>query len=364
MRECNAHPKAAERKQTVLHVISHMEKGGAEKQLQILAKNSFHINLLAVIEANIVESDLQVIPLKSTGMLDLYREIKSLIREHSVDIVMLWLPERVTYPALLAAKTCGCRTISADRRNPRGLGAGFIRDRLKYICHFFSDMIISNYPLPKKAFSIRKILRFPSKLRVILNAVDIDVREPLLLYRPNKILFVGRLVPQKNAHLLIGALKKIPPEIIGELHIVGDGPEKIKLEKIARDESLSERAIFHGQVTSWWSKFDPKGCLVVLPSSSEGMSNVAFEAIASGFPTIVSNSAEFKSLAKEINFLPTFLNDISETSIAAELARFTKQEATSINQKVKRSQSCLKQLTIARMVSSYDGIFKTVGSAQ
>jgi hypothetical protein len=94
------------------------------------------------------------------------------------------------------------------------------------------------------------------------------------------------------------------------------------------------------------------------------MSNVAFEAIASGFPTIVSNSAEFKSLAKEINFLPTFLNDISETSIAAELAKFTKQEATFINQKVKRSQLCLKQLTIARMGSSYDGIFKTVGSTQ
>jgi glycosyltransferase involved in cell wall biosynthesis len=225
-------------------------------------------------------------------------------------------------------------------------------------------MIISNYPLPKKTFSIRKLLRFPSKLRVLLNAVDIELTEPLSLYRPNKILFVGRLVPQKNAHLLINALKNIPPDIIEGLHIVGEGPEKIKLEKLARDENLSERVVFHGQVTSWWSKFDAEQCLVVLPSSSEGMSNVAFEAIASGFPTIVSNSAEFKSLAKEIDFLPTFLNDISGTSIAAELANFTNQEATFINQKVKRSQLCLNQLTIARMVSSYDGIFKTVGSAQ
>jgi glycosyltransferase involved in cell wall biosynthesis len=103
--------------------------------------------------------------------------------------------------------------------------------------------------------------------------------------------FVGRLAPQKRVDVLLQALGKAK-EATGDLlaaTIVGDGPERGRLEKLASDLQL----LGHG-VTFAGNCEDPRvyyrdADLLALTSDFEGTPNVLLEAMASGLPVVATS---------------------------------------------------------------------------
>ncbi len=98
------------------------------------------------------------------------------------------------------------------------------------------------------------------------------------------VLFVGRLHPQKNLPLLLEAMASLEDRPI--LRVVGDGPQRVFLEKLARD--LGIEVEFVGEVDDvapWLAGAD---CFV-LPSRVEGLSNALLEAMAQGLAVIASD---------------------------------------------------------------------------
>ncbi|MFX1487141.1 MAG: glycosyltransferase family 4 protein [Promethearchaeota archaeon] len=99
--------------------------------------------------------------------------------------------------------------------------------------------------------------------------------------------YVGRLVPAKGLSYLILALKHIErehPDIV--LLIIGDGPEKANLERMAKD--LKIKTVFAG----WQSDTAPYYAIMgifVLPSLFEGLPLVILEAMAMGKPVVATN---------------------------------------------------------------------------
>lgn len=77
----------------------------------------------------------------------------------------------------------------------------------------------------------------PEKLRVHYIGIDLDGFAPSTEVRQNGlILFVGRLVEKKGCAYLIRAMRRVIEKCpTAELAIIGDGPEKKKLEALARD---------------------------------------------------------------------------------------------------------------------------------
>jgi glycosyltransferase involved in cell wall biosynthesis len=74
------------------------------------------------------------------------------------------------------------------------------------------------------------------------------------------------------------------------LDIVGDGFDRAACEKLASDLGIAERVVFHGRkpradVEQFYGAAD----IFVFPSYREPGGNVAFEAMASGLPLIVSD---------------------------------------------------------------------------
>jgi glycosyltransferase involved in cell wall biosynthesis len=95
---------------------------------------------------------------------------------------------------------------------------------------------------------------------------------------------VGRLDPQKGQETLLKALAKAP----GRLVIVGVGPDREKLERLAADLGLGKRCMFAGEVPDarpWLSAID----LLVHPAVFEGTPNVVMEAMAAGRPVLATN---------------------------------------------------------------------------
>jgi len=127
------------------------------------------------------------------------------------------------------------------------------------------------------------------KIAVIYNAVEIpDGVEPLSipLKTPVKAVTVGRLVPWKQVDGLIEALNEISE--LG-LVVVGDGPERPRLERIAQELGVSGRVYFAGQRSKKETLSLMAACdLFVLNSTYEGLPHTVLEAMALGLPVIAT----------------------------------------------------------------------------
>jgi glycosyltransferase involved in cell wall biosynthesis len=128
---------------------------------------------------------------------------------------------------------------------------------------------------------------------VIPNGIDYDSIQKIKPSSDNSdILFVGRLIKEKNVETLLRALpsvKKKFPDF--NCVVVGDGPEKNKLEKLVENLGLSENVSFTGFMENYTDIIaHMKSTKVfVLPSIREGFGMVVIESNACGVPVVVVN---------------------------------------------------------------------------
>lgn len=104
------------------------------------------------------------------------------------------------------------------------------------------------------------------------------------------ILAVGRLSREKGHSDLIralDALRQIHRDVRARLVVVGDGPERPRIEAAAARLGLADRVMFAGQVSNvrpYYAMSD----LLALPSHSEGSPNVLLEAMAAKLPVVAT----------------------------------------------------------------------------
>ncbi len=105
----------------------------------------------------------------------------------------------------------------------------------------------------------------------------------------NKIVFVGNLTERKGLEYLMPALRRLEHD--AEVLIVGDGPERKKLEGMSRGLNVS----FAGRVLPHEVKgYMRDGKVFVLPSvggRGEGLPNVILEAMSLGLPVVATRIA-------------------------------------------------------------------------
>jgi glycosyltransferase involved in cell wall biosynthesis len=107
---------------------------------------------------------------------------------------------------------------------------------------------------------------------------------------PLRVIFVGRLVPYKCADLLIEGSAPFQRQGLVELTIVGDGPERARLEALALQLGVERTTRFDG----WTPHEDIAGKLresdlLALPSVREFGGGVVLEAMAMGVAPLVAN---------------------------------------------------------------------------
>jgi len=103
-----------------------------------------------------------------------------------------------------------------------------------------------------------------------------------------RLIFAGRLVAQKNVELALRTLAALPDDF--DLTIVGDGPDRARLEAMSRRLGLSDRVVFTGLVPDIRPHLEASD-LFLLPSRFEGYPAVMIEALAAGLPVIATPSS-------------------------------------------------------------------------
>lgn len=134
----------------------------------------------------------------------------------------------------------------------------------------------------------------PDRVRTLRNGVDVAIFRPAdreaarreFGFRRPTLLAVGNLVAKKRHHLIVEALAELEGV---DLAIVGEGPERPRIEALARALGVADRVRLLGrkrqaELPALYSAAD----LLVHPSSREGWPNVLLESIACGTPVVVA----------------------------------------------------------------------------
>lgn len=105
------------------------------------------------------------------------------------------------------------------------------------------------------------------------------------------LLSAGRLVHQKRGDVLMRATAALQRERPVNLVLLGEGPLRSDLERLATELGIRGRTSFLGYQSNPW-RFMSKASVFVLASDFEGFGNVLVEAMACGVP-VVSTRAPF-----------------------------------------------------------------------
>lgn len=185
--------------------------------------------------------------------------------------------------------------------------------------NFFSkrgEMFIIKLPHDKiiavsqmTARQIRGLGVSSKKIEVISNGVNLEkfnpevrsVKRRLGIKEDHIVAFFGRLWKVKGVEYLVKAIPSVVDEIPNvKFLMVGEGPQKESLMKLAEDLGISEHVMFHAPIDySEMPAYIKASDCVVLPSLMEGLPVTALEAMACGVPVVATKVGGTPEVVKD-----------------------------------------------------------------
>lgn len=233
------------------------------------------------------------------------RHLAQIIREQQIDVVY----DRTFHMTLLTS--AACRKVRVPRISvivsPPSADFQKSRERFRLFKKWLlaaayrqagSRTIAVSEEVAEDAAAFYGIVR--SQIQVLPNPVDIDaVRSAALSQsielkstsQPGvRVAVVGRLSSEKGQELALQALKLANLNRAQPIYldIVGDGPDRTKLVKLASELGVTEQVTFHGFLANPYPIIR-NSSLLCIPSEHEGLPNVALEAMVLGTAVVATN---------------------------------------------------------------------------
>jgi glycosyltransferase involved in cell wall biosynthesis len=215
-----------------------------------------------------------------------YWALRQLIRRLQPEVVVSFLTH-VNVASILASLGLGCRVIVCERIYPPMLQVGMLWTFLRRITYPWAFRVVM---LSREGLAWLEARVPDAKGVVIPNPVPfpLPMAEPVLaaqqVIAPERqlLLAVGRLDAQKGFDLLLESFAALAARHPAwSLVILGEGPERGRLEHTVRMLELTRRVTLPGQagnMSDWYNR----AALYVMSSRFEGFPNTLAEAMAHG----------------------------------------------------------------------------------
>jgi glycosyltransferase involved in cell wall biosynthesis len=295
---------------SILFVIGHLGDGGAEMHVVRLANQLCSRWNVSIVSLSSEGPYRPLLDRRIRCVEALKKRRKSALAEAAASLPILWTTLRVSRPDLICSvlalpsiaawvvRKCGFNKvpwITLIQNNVRADLDALPENRRLIMRLLLSNAYSSCCGLIASSFGVRQSLDALSvalqrKCEVIYN-IGFDDR--FVLNDRNRVpsdgrslVACGRLAAQKNYPLLLKAFalarQKLPDLT---LTVLGDGPERGKLERLVKSLDLHRSVRFAGFVPDPQAQMARADALV-LSSDYEGFGNVIVEAMALGTPVI------------------------------------------------------------------------------
>jgi glycosyltransferase involved in cell wall biosynthesis len=239
------------------------------------------------------------------------RELVEIFKEEEINIVHIILPMSASIMSIKAARRLGIKIVAHSHSQPENLFMNMpkiiqpVLSNLwnKYLAWTYNKAEYLIYPTEMARNLLEKLGKEGQKSQVISNGIDIDEFKPKPISSdfcrkfniPEdriKLLFVGRLFPEKSIDTLIKSMPLIVNKFPNtHLMIVGGGYLRPKLEKLAADLKVEKFVTFLGLVSEEDNVLAFKACdIFILPSLAELEGMVVLEAMACGKPIVIGDA--------------------------------------------------------------------------
>ncbi|WP_099824048.1 glycosyltransferase [Oceaniglobus indicus] len=291
----------------LLLLINSLEGGGAEKVMAALAdhlaqtRSDLDIRLALLDDRAIAHppaSPVRVVQLDGRG--GFWRSIRAVrrtITDWQPDIVLSFLT-RANCAAVLGRSAGRFRCIISERVHTTshlgtGLRARVLRGVVRHLYPRADAVIAVSQGVAdelKRTYGVDD-----ARLHTIANPIDADrlhalgAEAPPIPLPADFLVSVGRLVPNKDGETLLRAFAR-QSNRSRALVMLGDGPERARLDALARDLGIGARVLMPGYVRNPHAVV-ARATAYVSASRSEGFPNALVEAMALGRPVVSTDCA-------------------------------------------------------------------------
>jgi glycosyltransferase involved in cell wall biosynthesis len=304
----------AENRIRILYVVENRSFGGGERGFGQLSSNLnrnrfqpfFAGHPGGKLEEVIRQTGIPFFPVDMSHKVNLKTigNLSQLISKHRIHIVHSMGARADFFARMACRKNPSAAVVCTVAMLVEGFDVGFPRKAVYKMADRYSAKYVTQYVTVSKALKeiLVKERNIPAdKISVIYNGVELDqynpnlqisdeIRQSLKISDDYPIVgTIGRLVYQKGLTYFLEAAQYVYSEKqCVRFVIVGDGPEKVHLTRLANDLGISHLCTFAGlrfDIAALLSTFN----VFVLSSILEGLPRVVIEAMAMARPIVATD---------------------------------------------------------------------------
>ncbi|MBT6164119.1 MAG: N-acetyl-alpha-D-glucosaminyl L-malate synthase BshA [Crocinitomicaceae bacterium] len=169
------------------------------------------------------------------------------------------------------------------------------------------------------------------------------------------IAHISNFRPVKRVHDVLEIFIRIRKNIPAKLLLVGDGPERSRIEKLALDAGVSEDVICIGKIKN---PVEPLliSDLFLLPSETESFGLAALEALAAGVPVIASDAGGIPEVVEHGK--SGYLAPVGDVERMSEHALFLLHNAEEMTRAKRMAKDRSLDFHIEKILPTYEAIYQ------